>query len=346
MLYLENDKSWDFFSDFVTGLNEKMVLIINDANLISSPSEKRNILEFFTQNCAKKYLPIIFLTNLNHSKLITTLSTQDLPINNIKWARNTCKYELNNTLKKVLDDNKITEGKIDDLNSNNMLIMPCTYDDGEKEINNFPNPLSINQKYFVFDNVDLMTAKDNLWSNIVDYHGYDKAITLMPVSYNLANTKDLNKLKQDFTKDKLYIMKKNIQRQEGLKISNSLNEILENTKNYVVVQELLQDPYLIKKRKINMRFYVLITCEKNRIITYVFNDGFMYYTKDEFKQNSLDFGPNITTGYIDRYIYEVNPLTHEDFKKYLDEEYELTEAETNLKGLELLLLPFIYRVPG
>jgi hypothetical protein len=77
MLYLENDKSWDFFSNFITGLNEKMVLIIYDANLISSPSEKRNILEFFNQNCQKKLLPIIFLTNLNHSKLITTLSAHD-----------------------------------------------------------------------------------------------------------------------------------------------------------------------------------------------------------------------------------------------------------------------------
>ena len=77
MLYLENDKSWDFFSDFITGLNEKMVLVVNDANLISSPSEKKSILEFFTQNCSKKYLPVIFLTNLNHSKLITTLNTQD-----------------------------------------------------------------------------------------------------------------------------------------------------------------------------------------------------------------------------------------------------------------------------
>jgi hypothetical protein len=77
MLYLENDKSWDFFSNFITGLNEKMILIIYDANLISSPSEKRNILEFFTQNCQKKLLPIIFLTNLNHSKLITTLSAHD-----------------------------------------------------------------------------------------------------------------------------------------------------------------------------------------------------------------------------------------------------------------------------
>ena len=77
MLYLENDKSWNFFSNFITGLNEKMVLVINDANLISSPSEKKNILEFFTQNCNKKLLPIIFLTNLNHSKLITTLNTYD-----------------------------------------------------------------------------------------------------------------------------------------------------------------------------------------------------------------------------------------------------------------------------
>jgi hypothetical protein len=77
MLYLENDKSWDFFSNFITGLNERMVLIINDANLISSPSEKRNILEFFTQNAQKKFLPIILLTNLNHSKLITTISLHD-----------------------------------------------------------------------------------------------------------------------------------------------------------------------------------------------------------------------------------------------------------------------------
>ena len=77
MLYLENDKSWDFFSNFITGLNERMILVIYDANLISSPSEKRNIIEFFNQNCQKKFLPIIFLTNLNHSKLITTLSTHD-----------------------------------------------------------------------------------------------------------------------------------------------------------------------------------------------------------------------------------------------------------------------------
>ena len=44
----------------------------------------------------------------------------------------------------------------------------------------------------------------------------------------------------------------------------------------------------------------------------------MYYTREKFMQNSLETGPNITTGYIDRKVYEVNPLTHGDFKKYLD----------------------------
>lgn len=37
---------------------------------------------------------------------------------------------------------------------------------------------------------------------------------------------------------------------------------------------------------------------------------------------------NITTGYIDRKVYEENPLTHGDFRKYLDDSgRELTEIE-------------------
>jgi len=43
----------------------------------------------------------------------------------------------------------------------------------------------------------------------------------------------------------------------------------------------------------------------------------MYYTAKKFIQNSLDPKVNITTGYVDRHVYEVNPLTHQDFRKYL-----------------------------
>jgi hypothetical protein len=59
-------------------------------------------------------------------------------------------------------------------------------------------------------------------------------------------------------------MKKNIQRQEGLKISKDKNEILNCYKDgYAVVQELLQDPYLINGRKINLRVYCLFIKKSN-----------------------------------------------------------------------------------
>jgi hypothetical protein len=64
---------------------------------------------------------------------------------------------------------------------------------------------------------------------------------------------------------------------------------------------------------------VLVICTDNKLTSYVYKDGFMYYTKHEFVPNSLDFWSNVTTGYIDRWVYDINPLTHIDFKKYLDE---------------------------
>ena len=93
------------------------------------------------------------------------------------------------------------------------------------------------------------------------------------------------------------------------------------------VQELLQDPYLIDGRKINMRFYILVICNNSNISVYAYNNGFMYYTAEKFTTDTQEFGPNITTGYIDRNVYEHNPLTLEDFRKYLDSNRQLTDAE-------------------
>jgi hypothetical protein len=171
------------------------------------------------------------------------------------------------------------------------------------------------QRVFIIDNADNFASKNNMWKIVSSYYGVDKAKILMPTTYVLIE--DMNKLQQEYDPKKLYIMKKNIQRQEGLKIVDSLEEIKKSSNDYVIVQELLQDPYLIDGRKINMRFYVLVVCNENSIDVYVFNNGFMYYTKEPFRKNSLDFGPNITTGYIDRSVYEKNPLTHDDFRKYL-----------------------------
>lgn len=181
-------------------------------------------------------------------------------------------------------------------------------------------PSNKDQRIFIVNNTDELASKSDLWKNLVKKYGRNEALKLSPNSYVLYDSKDKDLFKKEYDPNKLYIMKKNIQRQEGIKISSDMHEILNGySDNYVVAQELLQDPYLVRGRKTNMRFYLLLVCQNNEVDAYVHNNGFMYYTKKEFIKESPDFASNITTGYIERWIYKVNPLTHQDFKKYLDD---------------------------
>ncbi len=141
----------------------------------------------------------------------------------------------------------------------------------------------------------------------------------MPKTYILSDDNDVIKLTKNHKPSNIYILKKNIQRQKGLKITNNLDDIKNgHNDGYVIAQVMLQNPYLINNRKINLRIYVLVVYRANKIESYMHYNGFMYYTRDFFKKNSLEDGPNITTGYIDRQVYQENPLTLDDFRKYLD----------------------------
>lgn len=255
------------------------------------------------------------------------------------WTRNKCNYIINDTIKKALKENNLIEK-----DENAEVYFPCLYDNISKEINNFKfREGDYKQKFFILQNADNITAKDYLWKHIKSHHGLEKALTMMPNTYVLNNPDDVVRFKRDYKPSNIYIMKKNIQRQEGLKITNNKEEILNNTdKDYVCVQELLQDPYLISGRKTNMRFYVLVVCNNENMDVYVYNDGFMYYTKELFKKGSLEDAHNITTGYIDRKVYEENPLTHEDLRKYLDSVREYSKSEMALinKGYKVSTVYF------
>lgn len=258
------------------------------------------------------------------------------PLNNIenrtiKWKRNgSCSYNMTKVLDTVLKENKIKETKDDDYD----LFVPCTYNKIKDEIKaaKLDKRINNNKRFFIVNNADELTSKSAIWKHLVGKYGRNYAKTLMPATYILSSKDDIELFKREYSKNKIYIMKKNIQRQEGLKITNKKSDILKGYwQNYVVAQELLQDPYLIDGRKINMRFYLLLVCQHNEIAAYVHRDGFMYYSKVPFVKGSLKDGPNITTGYIDRYVYEINPLTLEDFKKYLDDyDRMLTPAEIEI----------------
>lgn len=138
-----------------------------------------------------------------------------------------------------------------------------------------------------------------------------------PKTYVLSNKNDLERLKSTFDQDKLYILKKNVQRQKGCTITNNLNYIKTADKNdYVVCQELLMNPYTISGHKINLRCYMLVIVKKD-VKCMLYNNGFMYYTPKKFDKKSTDKDVHITTGYIDRKIYDENPLTIKDLYKSL-----------------------------
>jgi len=264
---------------------------------------------------------------------------------NPTYSQTKCDYMLGDTLKKVLDANNIKNVK-----SDGDVHFVCGYDEIDQEINKIvPKP---NQRIHIVHNADYVSSKDYLWDRLVITSGIERAKTMMPNTYILSNDNDRKRITKEYKKGGLFIMKKNIQRQKGLKITDSLDEILSAPPSYVICQELLQNPYTINvkkngipqgERKTNMRFYVLVVCNKLNMNVYVFNNGFMYYATESWKKDSKEDGPNITTGYIDRWIYDGNPLTHNDFKKHLDDKNRsMSISEKNVidQGLKLSEIVF------
>jgi replication factor C subunit 1 len=61
-------------------VNKKYAIVIDDTESITLSSEKDNLLELFKINSQKKYFPIIFICNLQHSKLINNLKKISLNV--------------------------------------------------------------------------------------------------------------------------------------------------------------------------------------------------------------------------------------------------------------------------
>ena len=180
------------------------------------------------------------------------------------------------------------------------------------EIDSHLNNLKLYNKYiYAICGSDLMASKSNLARFFKNDQRY------------IAQTFILGKdIPAKLEEGKIYFLKKNIQRQEGNLITKDIDYIKNKAyqDGYVVCQELLQDPYLVNGRKINMRIYMLVICNHNDIKFYIYNNGFMYYTPNKFKPDSVERDDNITTGYIDRKVYEENPLTIQDFYEFLGSE--------------------------
>jgi len=228
------------------------------------------------------------------------------------------------------------------------IYLPSGYTNVEKEYEKLPYD---NKKYIhAIKGCDKIASKNYLWKILENYYGRTQACKYMPNSYLLNSIKDKLKLLKDVQNtNKILVLKKNLQRQQGLKFCNSkelslkkLNEYAED--HYVIAQEYLNNPFIINGRKINMRFYLLIVIDQGVKKVFLYNNGFIYYTNKKYEY-STDPSKVVTTGYIDRKVYEENPLTHSDFQKFLKNKginYNL--LFDNVRNLMIKVLKPIFKV--
>lgn len=191
------------------------------------------------------------------------------------------------------------------------LYIPCNYTHCEKEIISlFQKQNYKNKFFFMIDGCDYLAGKDALWSITEQKYGREISSTILPNTYLLP--KQLSSF--IFDKNKRYILKKNIQRKEGIKITNNFQEINNAHKeDFKIVQEYIDNIYCFKNHKINFRLYILIISRYGKTKYYLYNNGKCIYANKPLKPNSNETEEQITSIHLDTNIYNKFPLTTKEF---------------------------------
>ena len=250
--------------------------------------------------------------------------------------------------------------KITDKSGNWELYVPCGYNYVEDELReidlnkvNKGNGNNKILKVFGIDGCDKIASKNYLWKLLVATHGRNGASQIMPLSYQVADDNDMKYFKNEFDESQIYILKKNIQQKKGIKLMKGDYQKIRKeaiSDNYKVIQTYLNNPYLINQRKVNLRIYLAIVCypasmfennflndthqmmlsnnkvSKNRTITkyYLYNEGKCIYTNQDYSNDIENTESHLTSVNLDEKIYESNPESLQDLKRYLgDNKYSV-----------------------
>jgi hypothetical protein len=196
------------------------------------------------------------------------------------------------------------------------IFVPSQFDDAEKEI--IPKKKNQYNKYINgIIHMDFLASKENFYRIL----RANQLESFAPKTWILKESYSIDP-------HTIVILKKEIQQQQGLTLARAENipNILINDPIYTIVQEYLSNPFIIPDhmpngkiiyRKINLRIYLYIIVFSGKLRAFIYNDGFVYYTPDSFNPESLNFANMITTGYIERDVYDRCPLTIQDLKIYL-----------------------------
>jgi len=199
------------------------------------------------------------------------------------------------------------------------IYMPCGYNNVEKELRTINVNGDRSKIIFGINGCDNIVSKNGIWNILKTKYNRKLASQLMPTSYILYDPDELKHLKDDYKEGDIYILKKNVQRKEGLKLTKDMNEILMASKeNYRVAQKYMRNLYLINNRKINLRIYLLVVIKGNNKKFYISRKGKCIYTYKEYNDDDFDFESNITSYHLDMNVYKKNPRNFQELIDYID----------------------------
>jgi hypothetical protein len=220
------------------------------------------------------------------------------------------------------------------------LYIPTTYTYCETEFKN------IYYKKFVIYMIhgcDYLASKNMLYEMLEKTYNRKRTKHIVPETWIFNNKKHMELFKKDYDSNTLYILKKNVQQKKGLYLTNNYNNIIHNKNNHKIIQKYIDDTFLINKRKITLRIYLLIVYKNNKLFYYVHKNGKCLYTTKNYisNKNKINYNSLITSdpSNLNINIYDTNPHTLFDLKKYLNEHnYNYNLLYKNiLKNLKLLI---------
>ena len=244
--------------------------------------------------------------------------------------------DLGTITKKIFQQNNINNS----LNQDWTVYVPCGYNNVEEELKTILIRQDPNKKYiFGINGCDSIVSKNKIWESLVICFGRDFARSLMPESYVLDNRDDMMEFEKQFNDNNsvIYILKKNVQRKEGLKLTTDFFEI-NNAKaeNYKVVQKYITDLYLINGYKVNLRIYLLVVHKNNNIKFYISKNGKCIYTNKKYNDNNFDFESNITSYNLDMSVYKDNPRNFDELRNYISKKSGADKAALLFKNIDIL----------
>jgi hypothetical protein len=210
------------------------------------------------------------------------------------------------------------------------IYLHCNDDFSNKTLNNI-HKNNKNQKIFYINNSFRLGMKKELWFSLYNYYGRKIAETIIPPIYIFP--KDFSLFKSRHEPNNYYILKNEKQRQEGIRLTKNINEIIHYKKNgYNFVQKYIQNPLLYNNYKLNFRIYLVIIHKNDNINSYVYNDVIITYAREQYDKNNINFNNTISSFYTCKKLYDDGfPILLSQLKQELNLPWNSMMKKTNKK---------------